>query len=242
MPMKPEKSERKAPKRKQDPGQQPGALTPEGEEEEREHGDRVDREHLVLAHQEGHRALPDVARDHVHRVRAFWQALDTEIEEHRDYQADHAGRQGNHRQLSDQITHRRFHPLGLLVVFGATALGPPACLRSGPEAAESWIARSGQVRIWPSMRIRLVQSFGFTGPRPFMLDRAGFSIGPDETRGSRRAASTISRPKPSRGRGGAHSETDGALELNDPGQLVSHSRGLGQPIRPDFSGRCIAPR
>ena len=84
-------------KKEAEPSQETGSLPLEGEVEEHKDGGRVDREHLVFTNEEGHRALSDVPGNHVHRVSAFGKALNTEVEEHGHYQAEHAGSKGDLR-------------------------------------------------------------------------------------------------------------------------------------------------
>jgi hypothetical protein len=86
--------------------EQAGAFGVERDEEQQKDHHRVHREHLVLAHQEGHRAFPDVARDQVHRIRALGQGLHAEVEESGTQQADAARDQRHQGELSDQIVHR----------------------------------------------------------------------------------------------------------------------------------------
>ena len=116
-------------------GDQSRPLAAEGEEEEGEYADRVDEEHLVLANQERHRALADVPTDHVHGLGPFRERFHPEVEEHGDGQAHDARGQRAERQLSNKVTHRRFHPIRCKA--GSTPASPRPAIQSDPICTEA---------------------------------------------------------------------------------------------------------
>jgi hypothetical protein len=81
MPMKPARATGSAPSTNHAPDCHENAHV-----EQAEHDHRVDREHLVLGHEEGHGADADVPRDALHGLVAFGEALDAHVEESRDDQ------------------------------------------------------------------------------------------------------------------------------------------------------------
>ena len=80
----------------------------EGRGEGAEDHERVEAEHLVLGHEEGHRTFADVPRDAGHRLVAFGEAGDAEVEDESRHQGEGAhGNGGEGQGLGSEFQHGR---------------------------------------------------------------------------------------------------------------------------------------